>query len=281
VEYGSPGQPGGQGGFDGPAWQGAQPPAGPATWGSPSQSSRRGSGLRWKLALLALAIIGAGAGAATIMTLRHHNDTPSKAGESVGQSTGTGQSTRTGSGPVVTGKPLNVNYWIDQPVPATSSLPGFKAYTWSAASAGTTSGFQIAYPDNWSIVQSSPVRIKFEDQTVGNVYMLVDLTPHTFPKNMVREATYIKDQSLAKGAFPGYKQLGLGALTIRGRPGAFWKFTWDDNGVQQEVLDVMYIANTSAGPQSYALLFTAPVSQWDAMHQYFDVEARTFAPLPS
>src|SRR5581483_3867375 len=95
-------------------------------------SGRRGSGLRWKLALLALALIGAGAGAATIMALRHHSNTAADA--AAGQSTGTGQST--GSGPVVTGKPLSVNYWIDHAVPATSSIPGFKSYSRCAATAG-------------------------------------------------------------------------------------------------------------------------------------------------
>ncbi len=280
--YGGPGGYGGQSGFENRAWQEAQQPAGQAAWDSPAKGGRRSSGLRWKLALAALALIGAGAGAATIMALRHHSDTTSTSGESVGQSTrtGNGNATGTGTGSSPTGAPLSVNYWIDKPEPASSSLPGFRPYSRSAADGGTTSGFQIAYPDNWSISQTSPVRIKFQDSAASNVYLLADLTPHTY-QNMVREATYIRNQSLAKGAFPGYKQLGLAALTIRGRPGAYWKFIWDDNGVQQEVLDVMYIANTSAGPQSYALFFTAPVSQWDAMHQYFDVEARTFAPLPS
>ena len=49
----------------------------------------------------------------------------------------------------------------------------------------------------------------------------------------------------------------------------------------QEVLDLMYIANTPAGPQSYALYFTAPKAQWNALHVDFDPEAQTFAPLPS
>jgi hypothetical protein len=97
---------------------------------------------------------------------------------------------------------------------------------------------------------------------------------------MLAEAMYIRNQSLAEGHFPGYRQLNLQRLTIRGRPGAFWKFTWMDKGVQEEVLDLLYIADTTAGPQSYALYFTAPVSQWDAMHTTFDEQAETFAPLP-
>jgi hypothetical protein len=105
----------------------------------------------------------------------------------------------------------------------------------------------------------------------------VDLTPHTYKNDMLREATYIRNQSLPR--FPGYKQLGLARLTIRGQPGAYWKFTWDDAGVQQEAIDLLYVAQTSAGPQSYALYMTAPVSEWSQLRPVFDEEMETFNPM--
>ena len=96
---------------------------------------------------------------------------------------------------------------------------------------------------------------------------------------MVKEAEFIRNQSLAKNRFPGYIQLGLAAETIRGTPGAWWKFTWTDNGVQQETIDLLFVLQTPNGSQSYALYMTAPASMWSQMRPVFDEQAETFAPL--
>jgi hypothetical protein len=95
---------------------------------------------------------------------------------------------------------------------------------------------------------------------------------------MLREARYIESQSLPK--FPGYKRVALTRLTIRGQPGAYWKFTWNDAGVQQEALDLLYVAQTSAGPQSYALYMTAPASMWSQMQPVFEEMMETWNPVP-
>jgi hypothetical protein len=42
---------------------------------------------------------------------------------------------------------------------------------------------------------------------------------------------------------------------------------------------MLYIAQTSAGPQSYALYMTAPVSQWSQLRPVFDEEMETFNPM--
>jgi hypothetical protein len=89
---------------------------------------------------------------------------------------------------------------------------------------------------------------------------------------MVQEAQYIETQSIPH--FPGYQRKDLKALTIRGTPGSFWKFTWMDNGVEQEALDFLFIQDK----QSYALYATAPASMWNQMQSVFDEEVRSFAP---
>lgn len=243
-----------------------------SSWGT-QQQTRRKSGLRWKLALAALLVIGAGAGAATVMALQHH--TAAATGGAGSASHGpTGTSTGT------TANPASINQSINEPEPATGTLPsGFQAFSLPAGTAGTTAGFQIAHPSNWSVERTSGVRTRFQDPDL-NAYLLVDMTRHTYP-DMLAEARYIERQSLAKGSFPGYQRIEMARINIRGRPGAYWKFQWNDNGTVQEVLDLMYIADTSAGQQSYALYFTAPKAQWNALHVNFDPEAQTFAPLPS
>ena len=52
-----------------------------------------------------------------------------------------------------------------------------------------------------------------------------------------------------------------------------------DNGVSQEAIDLLFVLQTPAGAQSYALYMTAPASMWNQMRPIFDEEAETFAPL--
>ena len=106
--------------------------------------------------------------------------------------------------------------------------------------------------------------------------LLVDLTPHTHMNDMVAEATYIRNNSKAR--FPGYKQLGLAALTIRGQPGSYWKFTWQDGSTRQEAIDLLFVLQTPSGSQSYALYMTGPLSTFGQFRPIFDEMVETFLP---
>ena len=122
------------------------------------------------------------------------------------------------------------------------------------AAANETAGFSIAAPASWQ-KSTSGHQTYLKDPADPNRNILIDLTPHTYP-DMLREARYIEAQSAPH--FPGYHRVGMAAWKIRGASGAWWKFTWNRKGVQQEALDLLFVAQTSAGPQSYALYMTAP-----------------------
>ena len=167
-----------------------------------------------------------------------------------------------------------------QIVDAINRLPGSLPAGWATvthqATSGETAGFTIAKPSTWS--QSTTGYQTYLRDPSANANILIDLTPHTFPDDMLREAQYIKSQSLARNRFPGYSQLGLATTTIRGTHGSYWKFTWMDNGVQQEAIDLLFVLQTPAGAQSYALYMTAPASMWTQLRPIFDEMAETFAP---
>ncbi len=138
-------------------------------------------------------------------------------------------------------------------------------------------GFSVAVPANWRATTSG-FQTYLRDPSAANVNLLTDLTPHTYMNDMLKEAAYVRAQSIL--GFPGYEQLELSLVTIRGSPGAYWNFTWDDAGVRQEAADLLWIARTSAGRQSYALYVTAPASMWNQMQPVFELAMRTFSPLP-
>jgi eukaryotic-like serine/threonine-protein kinase len=258
------------------AWPEAPPPGS----GRPSGSGGGGSRRLWLLALIALAIIGAGVGAATVMLLRHSDSSKSTGGAAASQSQGTSptasnppQSTGNTPVPTVRYSKLDIIQAIDSP--SSGPFPsGFTSYTQSASSAGTAAGFSLSYPGTWQ-VQHSGYQTYFRDPALS-AYVLVDLTPHTYPSNMVREATYIKKRSAS--AHPGYVQIGkITSWPIRNAPGSYWKFTFTDNGVPQEVLDLLWVSSSS-GNQSYAMYFTAPYVSWNRLRPVFATIAQSFEP---
>jgi hypothetical protein len=247
-----------------PAWSGAEY----------APSRRRGSGLGWKAAVVALAIVGAAAGAATVVLLhQHHSGSPQ------GQTTGTGSASgsASASGASSGTLPPSTLQIIDAiNKPATGPLPsGFSTTTQPAAS-NETAGFSIAAPTSWQ-KSTRGYQTYLRDPADPNTNILIDLTPHTY-QDMLQEAQYIETQSIPQ--FPGYHRVGMASMLVRGASGAWWKFTWNKKGVQQEALDVLFVAQTSAGPQSYALYMTAPESKFDQVRPIFDEEVETFATLP-
>jgi serine/threonine protein kinase len=264
-----PGSGSGSGAGAGQPWSGSapwsgheyQPQPGPAEWAGTRQgypAPRRRSGLWWKIALVVLAVLGAGAGAATAMLLHSH-----RSGGSQGGSTST-----TGTLP-----PTELVHAINQPL--TGAPPaGYRSYS-QPPSGAAKAGFSMAVPTTWSVTRKNAFRTYFaHPDTNLDMHMLVDLTPHTYP-DMLQEAQYIQRRSIS--AFPGYHREDLARLTIRGVPGAFWKFTWLDNGVPQTTLDLLFTENTPSGQQSYALLATAPTKLWLQLRPVFDEELRSFA----
>jgi serine/threonine protein kinase len=243
------------------------PPPGSAPWpGAQPPARRQKSGLGWKIGVLLLLLIGAGAGAAAVVLL-HHNPAETPAGNT---SPGTGAT----SPGTVAGSPPQIITAINEQ--STGALPaGYATYSQPAA-ANEKAGFSLAAPTTWK-TSAGGYSTFLTDPTTANVSLQVDLTPHTYP-DMLKEAEFIS----GKANFPGYVNRGLARLTIRGQPGAYWKFTWDDKGVQQEAIDLLYVAQTSAGPQSYALYMTAPASIWDTapVKSVFDEEMETFNPMP-
>jgi eukaryotic-like serine/threonine-protein kinase len=248
-----------------PAWSGAEY--------APSRPRRSGFG--WKAAVAALAIVGAAAGAGTVVLLNQgHSGSPQGQGGTTGTSSASGSASGSSSASL---PPSNLQIIDAINKPATGPLPsGFTMISQPAAS-NETAGFTIAAPTNWQ-QSTTGYQTYLTDPTDANTNILIDLTPHTYP-DMLREAQYIESQSIPR--FPGYKRVGMAASNVRGTTGAWWKFTWNKKGVQQEALDLLFVLHTSKGPQSYALYVTAPESKFDQMRPIFDEEVETFATLPS
>jgi eukaryotic-like serine/threonine-protein kinase len=225
----------------------------PGTTGRPRRS-RRGR----TIALIAAAVvIAAAAGGGAAFALRGH-----------------------GGGTTVPPSPTTAFGSVNALNNPSATVPsGWTPETVRASADGTTAGFSIDMPPGWT-EQRSGMATHFTSP--NGMFLDVDLTPHTY-QNMVNEAKFIRDQSLLKGTFPGYKQDHLQAVPVRGTQGAFWQFAWSPaDNVRQLTDDILFILKTSAGSQSYALYFRAPDNGWSTTYlPVFEQILRTFEPATS
>jgi len=139
-----------------------------------------------------------------------------------------------------------------------TALPGpnWTTETVQPSQAGTTAGFSIDIPPGWTETRSGLVT-DFQDSN-GDRAREVDRSPHTYD-NMLTEARYIKQTSLAQGRFPGYYQVHLEGVPVRNTNGAFWQFTWTRGGTLTLTDDILFIDDQ----QSYAVYFRAPDKNWN------------------
>ncbi len=261
-----------QPGYGTAPWSGAasQQPPDLAPWSGAGYEPprRRRSGAGWKIAIAALAIIGAGAGAATVVLLhQNHSGSPQGGTSASGSAAATLPSAK--NAPQIVNA---INMAATGPLPS-----GFRSIS-QPASANETAGFSLAAPTSWTELTSG-YQTYLKDPAEPNTNILIDLTPHAYPNDMLREARYVEARSIS--GFPGYHRLGLAAINIRGTSGSFWKFTWVKTGVQQEAIDLLFLLDTSAGPQSYALYMTGPENIFAQTRPFFDEEVETFATVPS
>jgi hypothetical protein len=261
----------------------------PAGSGQPQRKG--GAGKKILLGILAVIVVAAVVVAATILGKHHNaappnaaNSSPAASGGASGSPTSSGPTAPTANVPPVTNKTPTVISSIDDP---SSSLPsGYTPYTLHPSAAGTAAGFTMAVPPGWHVEPQTPKRIFFNaPDGVSNVE--VDLTTHT-TSDMVAEAQSIKQQTLAQGRFPNYKELELGPENVRQTRAALWRFDWTSpkTGTTLRVDDLLFILKTPNGPQSYAIYMTAPegnaAGSWNAtILPIVSQMLQSFATIPS
>ena len=202
--------------------------------------------------------------AAGLIIVRHHRTQLSTASNQAGS--GTAATPRQGpvlaaGGPAATGAPR----------------AGFRTVQMPAATLGTTAGFTVAVPDTWTVHTRGLAM--YAEAPGGLTFLQIDLSPHT-KTNMLAEANYLAQLTRQQGRFPGYRDISISRADIRGGSGAAWEFTWQSSAGTIRALDLLYIASTPAGQQSYALYMSAPAATWSSHLGAFDEETHTFRPVP-
>jgi hypothetical protein len=239
-----------------------QPPFGPQPQSRPRPRPRRRRGRQAAIAAAAV-VLAAVIGVAIALVTRH---SPTANGS-------------TDNTTVVSGNPPDSVEAIDNPAAVLPSDWSTKTVTPSEH--GTAGGFSIGVPPDWTVRQKN--LSTYLDAPDGARYLDVDLTKHD-RADMLTEAEYVERNAVAQGHLPGYHQVSLRQVNIRGTTGAFWAFTWvTPAGVTMRVDDLLFELQTPSGPQSYAVYLTSPIADFASGRGLllFERMLRTFEPLTS
>jgi eukaryotic-like serine/threonine-protein kinase len=232
----------------------------PGTGGGRAQRRRRP---RWRLVLVLCAVLIAVAiGAGAAVALGHHG---SAAAAGTHGDPATTTTTRFATVNALNG-PSSV-------VPA-----GWVPAALEPSADKTKAGFTVDLPPGWT-EQRKGLGTYFYGPR--RMLLEIDLTPHKYPGDMVREAKSIEQGALAAGTFPDYRRAYLEKVPVRGTNGAFWQFTWSLNGVGARTDDILFVMPTPDGPQSYAIYMRGLSSGWSTLDlPVFDKILGTFQTIP-
>jgi serine/threonine protein kinase len=232
----------------------------PGTGGGRGQRRMRPG---WRLILLICAVLVAVAiGAGAAIALGHH---------------GTAATAGTHSDPktVTTTRFSTVNALND---PSSVVPANWVTKTLEPSADQTNAGFTVSLPPGWT-EQREGLGTYFHGPR--DILIEIDLTPHTYPNDMVQEAKSIEQDSLLAGKFPNYRRAALVEVPVRGTKGAFWQFTWSLNGATARTDDILFVMPTPDGSQSYAIYLRGLNSGWNTRNlPVFDKILRTFQTIP-
>jgi hypothetical protein len=130
--------------------------------------------------------------------------------------------------------------------PSSAVPAGWVPKTQEPSADKTKAGFTMSLPPGWT-EQSKGLGTYF--QGPSDMLIEIDLTPHKYPNDMVREAGSIEQGALSSGIFPHYQRTALAEVPVRGTKGALWQFTWSLNGVTARTDDILFVMPTRDGSQ--------------------------------
>jgi eukaryotic-like serine/threonine-protein kinase len=154
---------------------------------------------------------------------------------------------------------------------------GYQWFRVTAAETGTVAGFAIAAPATWQLTRQGPDSYLRPPSAAGHIEISVAAFTYLRP---LQEVAYLQSQALREDQYPGYRLIGLRAVTLLTGSAATWRFTWQDGRVDVAVMRLLASVDTSAGTQSYELTVAAPLAGFGRMAAIFRQMLPTFQPLP-
>jgi tRNA A-37 threonylcarbamoyl transferase component Bud32 len=153
---------------------------------------------------------------------------------------------------------------------------GYQWFQVTAASSGSTAGFEIAAPATWQMARQGTV--SYLRPPSGNASIEINLAPFTYLRPL-RETSLLQAQAIQQDLYPGYQRIAIRPGILLGAPDAAWRFSWQDGETRTGVLELLVTVDTTAGTQSYELAVSAPSAEFAWAQAIFRQALPTFRPL--
>lgn len=133
------------------------------------------------------------------------------------------------------------------------------------------SGYRLAYPAGWQLIQDADNSIDFRDPETGT-YLRVQWT--TTPGPSPEGAWETQAESFG-ASHAGYEEIGITPTTYRGHDAAVWEFKYEEGGAQLHAADLGFVIGDDYG---FALYFQTHEEDWAASQVLFEQLKTAFRP---
>jgi eukaryotic-like serine/threonine-protein kinase len=133
------------------------------------------------------------------------------------------------------------------------------------------SGYRLAYPPTWDLIQDAANSIDFRDPDTGT-YLRVQWT--TTPGLSPVGAWEDQAQTFA-ASHSGYEEIRITPTTYRGHEAAVWEFIYTEDGARLHAADLGFVIGDEYG---FALYFQTHEEDWTSSQDLFEQLKAAFRP---
>lgn len=133
-------------------------------------------------------------------------------------------------------------------------------------------GYQVSYPEGWTIVPQSDSVTDFRDPETG-AYLRMDWVEEPGPDAV---AGWESASERFAAEHDEYVELGIEPVEFQGFEAAEWEYTYVDGGAELHAVNLGVVTDT----YGYALNFQTRAEDWEESQALFEAIKESFVPAP-
>ena len=133
-------------------------------------------------------------------------------------------------------------------------------------------GYQVSYPEGWSIIPQDDSMTDFRDPETG-AYLRMDWVAEPGPD---AAAAWEEASDRFAAEHSDYTELAIDPVTFQGFEAAEWEYTYEEGGAELHAINLGVVTDT----YGYALNFQTDEEDWEESQALFEAIKESFVPAP-